>query len=130
MVYIPKYLEKVRESTITEQELIDFETEVKESYDSGEIRAPIHLSKGNERQLIEIFQYVHKDDWVFSSWRNHYHALLHGFDPEELFNLIKEGNSMGINSVERRFLLFFYCWWDYSDCPRSCSINKVKKTDK
>ena len=40
---------------------------------------------------------------VFSSWRNHYHALLHGFDPEELFNLIKEGKSMGINSVKHKF---------------------------
>ena len=88
---------------MNKQDLIDFEKRVKKVYEAGEIKAPIHLSGNNEAQLIKIFKNIDKDDWVFSSWRNHYHALLHGFDPEELFNLIKEGNSMGINSVERRF---------------------------
>jgi len=88
---------------MNKQDLIDFEKRVQKVYEAGEIKAPVHLSGNNENQLIEIFKKIDKDDWVFSSWRNHYHALLHGFDPEELFNLIKEGNSMGINSVERRF---------------------------
>ena len=61
------------------------------------------MSGNNEKQLIEIFKKIDKDDWVFSSWRNHYHALLHGFDSEELFNLIVEGRSMGINSLKDRF---------------------------
>ena len=88
---------------MNKQDLIDFEKRVKKVYEAGEIKAPIHLSGNNEAQLIKIFKKIDKNDWVFSTWRNHYHALLHGFDPEELFNLIKEGNSMGINSVERRF---------------------------
>ena len=88
---------------MNKQNLIDFEKKVKKVYEAGEIKAPIHLSGNNEDQLIKIFKNIDKDDWVFSSWRNHYHALLHGFDPEELFNLIKEGRSMGINSVERKF---------------------------
>jgi TPP-dependent pyruvate/acetoin dehydrogenase alpha subunit len=88
---------------MNKQDLIDFEKRVKKVYEAGEIEAPIHLSGNNEDQLIKIFKNIDKDDWVFSTWRNHYHALLHGFDPEELFNLIKEGSSMGINSVERRF---------------------------
>jgi pyruvate dehydrogenase E1 component alpha subunit len=88
---------------MNKQNLIDFEKRVKKVYEAGEIKAPIHLSGNNEDQLIKIFKNIDKDDWVFSSWRNHYHALLHGFDPEELFNLIKEGRSMGINSVERKF---------------------------
>jgi TPP-dependent pyruvate/acetoin dehydrogenase alpha subunit len=88
---------------VNKQDLIDFEKRVKKVYEAGEIKAPIHLSGNNEAQLIKIFKKIDKNDWVFSTWRNHYHALLHGFDPEELFNLIKEGNSMGINSVERRF---------------------------
>ena len=70
------------------KDLIDFEKKVQKVYDAGEITAPVHLSGNNEDQLIEIFKKIDKDDWVFSSWRNHYHALLHGFDPEELFNLI------------------------------------------
>ena len=85
------------------KDLIDFEKKVQKVYDAGEITAPVHLSGNNEDQLIEIFKKIDKDDWVFSSWRNHYHALLHGFDPEELFNLIKEGKSMGINSVKHKF---------------------------
>ena len=56
------------------------------AYESGQIKAPVHLSGNNEDQLIEIFNKIDKDDWVFSSWRNHYHALLHDFNPEKLFN--------------------------------------------
>ena len=88
---------------MNKQELINFELKVKEAYEAGKIKAPVHLSGNNEDQLIEIFKKVNEDDWVFTGWRNHYHALLHGFDPEELFRLIVEGRSMSINSSERRF---------------------------
>ena len=74
ILHVPKHLKKVRKIHITKQELIDFEMSIKENYEDGNIPAPIHLSKDNEEHLIEIFQYVHKDDWVFSTWRNHYHA--------------------------------------------------------
>jgi len=88
---------------MNKQELVNFELKVKEAYEAGKIKAPVHLSGNNEDQLIEIFKKVNEDDWVFTGWRNHYHALLHGFDPEELFGLIVEGRSMSINSSERRF---------------------------
>ena len=88
---------------MTKQDLIDFELKVQEVYEAGEIKAPVHLSGNNEDQLIEIFKNISNEDWVFSSWRNHYHALLHGFDPEELFNLILEGRSMGVNSTKYKF---------------------------
>lgn len=97
------HLQKVRDVKLTAQDLIDFESRVVQAYNEGKIKAPIHLSKGNEEQLIEIFQYVHPDDWVFSSWRNHYHALLHGVDPEYLYNWILEGRSMCTNSVNPKF---------------------------
>ena len=42
------------------QYLIDFETEVKEIYEAGDIKAPVHLSGGNEDQLIQIFEKVDK----------------------------------------------------------------------
>ena len=74
---IPRHLKKVREINITPQDLIDFETQIKNDYEAGNIRGPIHLAKNNEDELIEIFQYVSEDDWVFAAWRNHYHALLH-----------------------------------------------------
>jgi len=88
---------------MNKKQLIEFEQRVQKVYEAGEIKAPVHLSGGNEDQLIEIFKKIDKDDWVFSTWRNHYHALLHGFDPEKLFNLIVEGRSMGINSLEDKF---------------------------
>ena len=84
-------------------ELIAFEDKVKETYEAGQIKGPIHLSKNNEEQLIELFQYIHPEDWVFSAWRNHYHALLHGVDSEKLFEWISEGRSMGTNNVGPNF---------------------------
>ena len=88
---------------MNKNQLIAFEERVKKSYENGEIKAPIHLSRNNEDELIKIFKNISRQDWVFSSWRNHYHALLHGFDEDELFGLIKEGRSMSINSYEKRF---------------------------
>jgi len=100
---IPSYLEKVKDVTLTKEELISFESEVKQKYEDGKIPAPIHLSKDNEDELIEIFQYVHEDDWVFSAWRNHYHALLHGFDRQYLMDSIVEGRSMATSSNVNKF---------------------------
>jgi len=100
MVKIPKYIidsGKVRDITLTKNDLINFETEVKEKYNNGDITAPVHLSSNNEEQLIEIFQYISDRDWVFSSWRNHYHALLHGIDKETLMREIVGGKSMSVN---------------------------------
>ena len=83
--------------------LIDFETEVKEIYESGKITSPVHLSGGNENELIKIFEDVDKDDWVFCSWRNHYHALLHGIPRDTLMNQIVRGKSMSVYSTKPKF---------------------------
>ena len=87
----------------TKKNLIDFELKVKKYYENKEIKAPIHLSGNNEDQLIKIFKKIKKEDWVFSSWRNHYHALLHGINPEWLFNEIIEGRGMGIINKKKKF---------------------------
>ena len=100
---IPKKYKKVREINIKPQELIDFETRVKDKYEKGEISGPIHLSKNNEKELIEIFEYIHEEDWVFVPWRNHYQALLHGVDKDKLFNSIVDGNSMHTNNIKPNF---------------------------
>ena len=88
---------------IDKQFLIDFENGIKQIYDAGKISAPIHLSGGNENELIEIFQEVDKDDWVFSSWRNHYHALLHGIPADKLEDMIVRGKSMSLYSEKPKF---------------------------
>ena len=85
MKNLDKY-EKVRDVNLIVDNLIDFESDIIKHWENGEITAPIHLSKCNENELIEIFQYVHEEDWVYSAWRNHYHALLHGFDRQKLMD--------------------------------------------
>ena len=91
-------MKKVRDIKLTPEDLKLFEDKVKVKYEDGEIKAPVHLAGGNEERLIEIFGYVHEDDWVFASWRNHYHALLHGVSEDELMNLIVRGKSMSVYS--------------------------------
>ena len=103
MLRIPNNLSKVRDVNVTPQELIDFELKVKEAYEAAKCAGPIHLSKNNENELIEIFQYIRQDDWVFVPWRNHYHAILHGVDKNKLYNWILEGRSMGTNNVNPNF---------------------------
>jgi len=53
--------------------------------------------------LIKIFQYISKNDWVFSSWRNHYHALLKGLSPKYVKNEILRGKSMTLNNLPKKF---------------------------
>ena len=76
---------------------------IKKIYESGRIKAPIHLSGNNEDDLIKIFRKIKKKDWVISTWRSHYHALLHGFPSKLLKKRIIQGRSMGINSKKYKF---------------------------
>ena len=70
------------------EELIAFETRVKDLWEAKQIKCPIHLSGGNEEQLIEVFKDIKKGDYVFSTHRNHYHYLLHGGNPDALLKEI------------------------------------------
>ena len=78
----------------TKESLIAFESRVKELWEAGELPYLIHLCGGNEDQLIDIFTRVEAGDWVFSTHRNHYHALLSGMSPDALEHQIRTGNSM------------------------------------
>lgn len=84
-------------------DLIAFEKRIADLYDAGELPYLVHLSGGNEDQLIEIFKEVKPDDWVFSTHRNHYHYLLHGGYAEDLEAKILAGKSMFIFSRARNF---------------------------
>ena len=84
-------------------ELIDFEEEIKALFLEKKIRCPIHLSGGNEDTLIEIFKSVKPEDWVLSTHRSHYHALLKGIPAEWLKSEILAGRSMQIMNPEYRF---------------------------
>ena len=75
-------------------ELVEFEKDIADSFNSAKIKAPIHLHGNNENQLIEIFKTITHDDWVFSSWRSHYHCLLKGVPTEKLREDILNGKSI------------------------------------
>lgn len=101
-----KNLEKypiVREIEHTKEDLITFENLIASHWESGKVRGPIHLSGGNEDELIEIFKRVKKTDWVFSTWRSHYHALLKGICPVWLEEQILNGKSITIVNKDEKF---------------------------
>ena len=89
---------------MTKQELIDFEKDIETHFLKGEIRAPIHLSSGNEDKLISIFKDIKDSDWCFSNHRSHLHALLHGIPADWLKEQILLGRSMHINSKKYKFM--------------------------
>jgi len=83
--------------------LINFEKEVIEQFKKGETYGPVHLSGGNEEQLIKIFKKIKPQDWVFSNHRSHYHALLKSKDRDWLMDeIIVKANSSHINSAKHK----------------------------
>ena len=91
------------ESNLSAKALIDFEDDIISHWENGEITGPIHLSNGNEEQLIKIFNKIGVEDWVFSTWRSHYHALLHGVEPSVLKQKILDGKSITIVDKDCKF---------------------------
>jgi TPP-dependent pyruvate/acetoin dehydrogenase alpha subunit len=90
---------------MNKQDLIDFETDIGETFNRGEIRAPIHLYAGNEDQIIRVFEKIDvKKDWICCTWRNHYQALLKSIPPEVIKERIMAGKSMVMNLPEYKFV--------------------------
>lgn len=89
---------------ITKEELILFEKEISELFLNKKIRVPVHLSGGNEEQLINIFKDIKENDWVLSTHRNHYHILLKGYPKEEFKKLILSGESMHVYSDKYKII--------------------------
>ena len=95
--------DKVRDHNFSIQDLKDFETRIVGHWESAKIRGPVHLSDGNEEPLLEIFTRIAFDDWVFSTWRSHYHAFLKPIDPVWIENEILAGKSITLCNIERKF---------------------------
>jgi len=83
--------------------LIGFEKTIANHWEAGRIKGPVHLSGGNEEELLEIGKRIKSTDWVFSTWRSHYHALIKGVPSEWLEQEILEGRSITIVSEEYKF---------------------------
>lgn len=88
---------------LTKEELIAFEAEIAKLYFENKIPGPVHLSYDNEALLIAIFKNVKSHDWVFSTHRSHYHALLKGVPRDWLRDEILAGHSITINNPDYRF---------------------------
>ena len=93
----------VRDETFTKEQIIQFEELIVGHWESAKIRGPVHLSHGNEEQLIEIFKRIKTTDWVFSTWRSHYHALLKGIDPAWIETEILAGKSITLCNIDEKF---------------------------
>ena len=78
------------------KELIGFESYIASLWESAKIPYPVHLAGGNEKQLIKIFEEINPCDYIFSTYRSHYHYLLAGGLPEKLKEIILRGNSMHV----------------------------------
>lgn len=96
---------------ISSDDLISFEREIGVLWEAGDIPSLLHLSGGNEAQLIKIFAgkmwdgipAIKQSDWVFSTHRNHYHYLLKGGSRDKLKSLILDCRSMFVYDKELRF---------------------------
>ena len=93
----------VRNIKYDSDSLIAFENLIVSHWEAGKIRGPIHLSNGNEEQLIEIFKRVSNTDWVFSTWRSHYHWLLKGLSGQSAEEEILNGKSITLCNIDEKF---------------------------
>ena len=87
----------------TKESLVAFEMAVAAAFEARDVKGPIHLcSDGQAEPLIRYFRsFVRPDDWVFSTWRSHWHCLLKGVPTDEVFQAVRDGRSM------------FLCFKDY-----------------
>ena len=86
-------------------DLIAFTEEIAAEFNAAKIPHPVHLSDGNEDQLLDIFTIIDTErDWVCGTWRQHYQCLLKGVPPEELKAAIRSGQSIALNFPEYRIV--------------------------
>jgi|SRR5215467_12114449 len=89
---------------MTPDGLIAFEKDIAAEFEAGNIRAPVHLAGGNEKELIAIFEGIRPQDWVLCQWRSHYHCLLKGVPPAEVKAAILSGRSIALCFPKYRIL--------------------------
>ena len=80
-------------------DLLAFSARVKVGWEAKEFNVPVHLAGGNEEELVDIFKEVKDGDYVFSTHRNMYHALLCGIKPDDLLAAYRQepAGSLGPN---------------------------------
>ena len=85
-------------TSITKDDIVNFEKEIADIFATGAIRAPVHLRAGREDELIKIFQdhSIGPEDYVFGYWDSHELALLKGVPREEVKQAIVQGKSISL----------------------------------
>jgi pyruvate dehydrogenase E1 component alpha subunit len=81
---------------LTKKKLINFENNIADIFNRGKIKAPIHLYYGNENYLIKFYKKIKKNDYIFCSWRSHYHCLLKGVPEKKVKKEILSGKSIAL----------------------------------
>lgn len=92
-------------NNLTSLDLEKFEKEIADIFETGVIKAPVHLRNGNEQNLIDIFSdlQISKEDYVYSTWASHLHALLKGVPPQMVKQDILDGRSITLHYPEYNF---------------------------
>src|SRR3990167_6230233 len=89
---------------MNKEELIAFEKWTENTFNDGQLKSPVHLRGGNEEQLIEIFKEIKPNDWVVTTYRSHYHALLKGVPEQRLKDWILDNKS--IHFMDSEYKIF------------------------
>ncbi|GIW07194.1 MAG: pyruvate dehydrogenase E1 component subunit alpha [Dehalococcoidia bacterium] len=91
----------------------EFEERVGEQYTRAKIGGYCHLNIGEEATIVGAFSAIRPDDYIFTSYREHGHALARGIDPgavmAELFGKVTgtskgRGGSMHLFDLKTRFM--------------------------
>ncbi len=83
--------------------MIEFENKTKADWESGDLPCLLHLAGGNESELIKLSEEIREGDWIFSTHRNHYHALMAGIPFDTVREKINRGDSMFVYSKSHNF---------------------------
>ena len=89
---------------VTKEDLIAFEDDIANCFNTKQIHAPVHLYSGNEDHMMKVFDNVKPNDWVCATWRNQFQCLLKGVPKEDLKRRILNGKSMVMCIPEHRII--------------------------
>lgn len=102
--------------------LIKCSTEIKDMWEQGLIKCPIHLCGGNEEQLINIFDNIKYSDYVISTHRNMYHYLLKGGNFDVYKQKILSRDNAGSMALNEPTINFYSTGIVGGGCAVACGI--------
>lgn len=93
---------------VTKEDLYNFENWTVNTFNDGQLKSPVHLSGSIDGKLedwlIGFFNQVKSQDWVITTYRSHYHALLKGVPEGRLKKWILDNKS--IHFMDNEYKMF------------------------